>query len=593
LNGMTTFCQSDSTIIDRARIRSRFRDGLAAQRRIGHLLRSAALSPSALPPSAILIVRTFHSQEPATGWLNYKSIYLPTEWQESATRDLDKLAARAARPAWAFVPGSAQAVLFADYAELLACLAQDWLHGNLRTNWWWSTFLKHSTPEESVCHEWMQSPEFLPAALEILAARQCAAVFVQRLRDPVVLRLLDDVVTSFAVPRQAQADDSLESSTLSMEKHVTKQADESWLPLVPEAVTRDLAPAKRILLAQGLMLRRAPALARAFSFQQQLARWWLWEEHVDELYAEQEPRAEEESDEARATIASKNSALYAPPLPSDQQSNAMPLAADRIQDVRTSWDISVPPSEFATTKIPDLTMPGPHAVDPVACEKTIEAFPLTTPSSIQTAFGGIFFLLNVALGLKLYADFTCPRGGNLELDVWDFLYLLGGRFVSPEKHAEAVFDLLTKLSGRTTGQEPGEHFDPPDNWRVPPEWLSAFPEPFEQQEVVCEGRRRLYHPAGFLVSDEACDSAIPPTKPLQRWLNWITAYVEARLKRALGREDAARFLCSIPARVDFTSTHLDVTYPLDLYPVEIRTAGLDRDPGWIPAAGRFVAFHFE
>ena len=27
-------------------------------------------------------------------------------------------------------------------------------------------------------------------------------------------------------------------------------------------------------------------------------------------------------------------------------------------------------------------------------------------------------------------------------------------------------------------------------------------------------------------------------------------------------------------------------------PIEVRLSGLDRDPGWVPAAGRFVAFHF-
>jgi hypothetical protein len=25
----------------------------------------------------------------------------------------------------------------------------------------------------------------------------------------------------------------------------------------------------------------------------------------------------------------------------------------------------------------------------------------------------------------------------------------------------------------------------------------------------------------------------------------------------------------------------------------VRLAGLDRDPGWVPAAGRRVAFHYE
>jgi hypothetical protein len=76
-------------------------------------------------------------------------------------------------------------------------------------------------------------------------------------------------------------------------------------------------------------------------------------------------------------------------------------------------------------------------------------------------------------------------------------------------------------------------------------------------------------------------------------LNWIAGYIRARLVRALGRDDAAEFLCRIPARIAFTPTHLDVFYSLDHHPIEIRLAGLDRDPGWIPAAGRYVRFHFD
>jgi hypothetical protein len=32
---------------------------------------------------------------------------------------------------------------------------------------------------------------------------------------------------------------------------------------------------------------------------------------------------------------------------------------------------------------------------------------------------------------------------------------------------------------------------------------------------------------------------------------------------------------------------------LSQLPLDLRIAGLDRDPGWIPAAGRSVAFHFS
>jgi hypothetical protein len=79
------------------------------------------------------------------------------------------------------------------------------------------------------------------------------------------------------------------------------------------------------------------------------------------------------------------------------------------------------------------------------------------------------------------------------------------------------------------------------------------------------------------------------------WVARLLPYVRARLRRALGIEDdevVARLLVHT-ARVHATATHVDVVLPLDALPIEVRFAGLDRDPGWVPAAGRFIAFHFE
>jgi hypothetical protein len=73
------------------------------------------------------------------------------------------------------------------------------------------------------------------------------------------------------------------------------------------------------------------------------------------------------------------------------------------------------------------------------------------------------------------------------------------------------------------------------------------------------------------------------------------AYVRVRLRLALGLDDASevgRVLCEQDARVALTATHLDVTFALDALPIGVRLCGLDRDPGWIPAAGRVVSFHF-
>jgi hypothetical protein len=73
-------------------------------------------------------------------------------------------------------------------------------------------------------------------------------------------------------------------------------------------------------------------------------------------------------------------------------------------------------------------------------------------------------------------------------------------------------------------------------------------------------------------------------------------YVRARLQCAMQIADAnalGRFLCAHHASVFVTGTHVDILLALDALPIEIRLAGLDRDPGWVPAAGRFIAFHFE
>ncbi|MFL6254579.1 MAG: hypothetical protein ACJ74T_06130, partial [Pyrinomonadaceae bacterium] len=92
------------------------------------------------------------------------------------------------------------------------------------------------------------------------------------------------------------------------------------------------------------------------------------------------------------------------------------------------------------------------------------------------------------------------------------------------------------------------------------------------------------------------DDNEPEGGALGRWLGRLVPYVEARLRLALGvpeSHEAARLVCEHAARVGVTETRLDVTFALERLPVEVRLSGLDRDPGWVPAAGRYVAFNYE
>lgn len=87
----------------------------------------------------------------------------------------------------------------------------------------------------------------------------------------------------------------------------------------------------------------------------------------------------------------------------------------------------------------------------------------------------------------------------------------------------------------------------------------------------------------------------PTVSSLERWLDWIVPFILARLRLAFGldrKKDVVRLLLNHHAEVEAGGARLDVYLALADLPVGIRFAGLDRDPGWVPAAGRSVAFHY-
>lgn len=66
--------------------------------------------------------------------------------------------------------------------------------------------------------------------------------------------------------------------------------------------------------------------------------------------------------------------------------------------------------------------------------------------------------------------------------------------------------------------------------------------------------------------------------------------------RALGTaspREAVALLCRHAAEVRCDASRVEIALSLAHLPLPVRIAGLDRDPGWIPAAGRDVRFHFS
>jgi hypothetical protein len=145
----------------------------------------------------------------------------------------------------------------------------------------------------------------------------------------------------------------------------------------------------------------------------------------------------------------------------------------------------------------------------------------------------------VALDRGLYADFTQPAESGIVLDPWRLIAMLGAVLLNESPDGDdLVWDLLESLAAPSEAD-----FD-------------------------------------------------------RDWLPWIRD-----LGRELGTEFAHMFDCTPDesggvlirrhATVLVSATRVDVYLRLNELSVEIRLAGIDRDPGWVPAAARVVAFHFD
>jgi hypothetical protein len=244
---------------------------------------------------------------------------------------------------------------------------------------------------------------------------------------------------------------------------------------------------------------------------------------------------------------------------------------------------------------------------------------------VETEWGGVFYLINVALGLGLYADFTQPRRRGLNLPVWDFLELLGGELAGEASRMDPIWSCLARLSGRRPDESPGMDFAAPTEWRLRREWLAGVGPGGPWTWTDAGGRLLVRHLKDFLLLDvartgerlecqlerELADLGIGDRLPLtedggfapsqeigsmERWLAWLAPFVRARLASAIGFEDplaATHFVLQHRAKAEATEDHVAVRFQLSTHPIELRKAGLDRDPGWVPAARRSIGFHYD
>ena len=553
---------ADGTTIGRLRIRTDSPDPAALRLRGAAALRSLDLQPPSMPPQAILCIRAM--RDPLPGTVDLRSSHSPRAevWERAARAQIASLMRRAARPALGPVPVSAEAVLFADRSELLACAASAAAGGLLPSQWWW----EHLLIERSlagVVTEWRRTPAYVPAAVELLARAGEVATLSRVIAPADAVPLLAAVLrahgheSSAAAVSECLVHDQPASTRMAMEAPSIRAVPQlsPWWEVAAVADQSSMAVEHRALIAVALVLRRRPSLARSESFVPEMIAWIASvrdsgvrreakEVTIVRTRAVAEPMQPAIGHESKSaasrdlerplTARREATADVAPRMkPRADAGPAATNAADGVREPRVPEERAVSP--HARAELPSIELPiaPPRETAGVLESRRrpdeILVPPLVPDLVIQSEYAGLFFLINVFIAMELYSDFTSPVQRGIDVDLWALLRLVARALTDEGIEVDAVWPFLEALADEES---------PP----IDAEWLA---------DLVAKIRERLsiFERADFLIK---------------------------------------RF-----ARITTSPAHLDVHFSLAAHPIEIRMASLDRDPGWVPAAARHVAFHFD
>jgi hypothetical protein len=213
--------------------------------------------------------------------------------------------------------------------------------------------------------------------------------------------------------------------------------------------------------------------------------------------------------------------------------------------------------------------------------------------------------------MGLYGDFSRPSGGALALAPSRLLDRLALQWFGSDYGRDPLHEALHR-----DGPDPPL----PQRWQMAPAWLEAFADEEGTELVTSRRHRTLWHPAGFPLADApwpgrtgrqrrplagrrppqggspAARLRLSHPLPLRqpaRWLACLALYLDARIQRATADPALGLASLALPGQVHLGPERLDVHLALNDLPLPLRLAGLDRDPGWLPAEGRTIAFHFQ
>src|SRR5215204_5080698 len=273
------------SIISRLKIAGKQADALSARLFFERLFGGANFHPPGIPARSVVCIRKIN----APPFKNYRPDFgtanLALDWETGIRREVEKSSRRAFRPIRETVPANAESVVFEDRAEMLACLAQDWLGGALAEHWWWRALFTRLFSTEMPFKIWLAAAEFAPSGLHILSKKAAADKFVGKLEPPQACELLREIIRIFGLAKLSAAllSEPLGKKALSSAQSIVKGAgkkrfrsdenltsltksDALFRSLIPESEAAELSFEQQVLLETGLLLARSPRVARSPEF---------------------------------------------------------------------------------------------------------------------------------------------------------------------------------------------------------------------------------------------------------------------------------------------------------------------------------------
>ncbi len=565
---------------------------VATQVGLRQTLHQARLQPPHLPTSAILVIRRLHDLP------SYPRLLTAARrWKQQLQDRIAALSRRAVRPDRQPGAHDADCVLFMDASDMLACYAGDVIAHRLP--WYWHELFS-LFPVETVGAQlmtaWCTYPQALPAAL-VLMPPVAAAQAIAALSRPECLRLAQLLHRTFNLSEQVllamSEDEHLPRAQIDSvpASHLRAPPWRTWRPQ-PAAVRLTSSADYTLGLCYGLA--NCPQLVRTESFTSETVRWF----RAIAIYR----RAEDEAVEATATPPE----APAVSIPDDQLQDASvdhrerwEPAADVASDAGLTSAASPAASPSArqssgseseneslvTDFRPAGSAPSPtdDAIAPPTenREPVLSATRVDPPAGIATHLGGAFYLINLLTHLQL------PWGieSLAQLNPWELLGavtadLLGERAMHYQ--SDPLWGLLRELAHLKPNEPWGAAMNQPIDVGIPPDWLARFGIGSLPDSDETEFDRRA-------------PSLAQTTPALAWWLFRTRPVILEVLNRMLYRDSIWHLetLMAKPARLIVTHTHIDVHMPLDAIDIDVRCAGLDRDPGWVPEFGYIVTFHFQ